>query len=263
MEAALRLVIFLAIFAAAAGLEYRYPRRPWQYARWPRWQTNLSLTAVDILLQRLTLGAAAYSTALYAQTHGWGLLSAVSWPGWLEGLLAILFLDLAIYLQHVLSHALPVFWRLHQVHHADLELDVSSGLRFHPLEILVSLLYKVLLVAAIGAPAWAVLLFEALLNGAALFTHANIHLPERLDQRLRWLICTPDMHRVHHSTQREETDSNFGFFLSIWDRLGGTLRAAPAAGHTAVQLGLPYQRDPAELTLWGLLRLPFKTGGVS
>lgn len=259
MEAYLRLGIFIGVYLLAALLEAYFPKRPPTQSRRTRWRINFSLVGIDILVQRLTVGAAAYLTAVYAQTHGWGLLHVLDLPFWLTALIAFLALDFAIYLQHVMSHALPVFWRLHSVHHADLDIDASSGLRFHPLEILISLLYKSLIVAALGVDPWVVIAFEVILNGSAVFTHANIRYPDKLDSWLRLLLCTPNMHRVHHSTSRDEMDTNFGFFLSIWDRLCGTHhRAPPRAGHEKVALGLPYAREQSKLGLIALLMMPFR-----
>lgn len=259
MEAAVRLGIFLGIFAIVALLEAAFPKRPPTESKWRRWGINLGLIVVNVVVQRLTVGALAFATALYALEHGWGLFNALDLPWWVEAVAAFLVLDFAIYLQHVMSHALPVFWRLHRVHHADLDIDLTSGLRFHPIEILVSLVYKAAIVTAIGADPWVVVTFEAVLNGAAVFTHGNIRMPGKLDTTLRWVVCTPDMHRVHHSIVPEETNTNFGFFLSVWDRLCGTAHhAPPAAGHERVPLGLAEFRDQAQLGLLHLLALPFR-----
>ncbi len=263
MEALIRFGIFIAVFAVIAILEVWLPRRALREDRWRRWGVNLGLVAIDVILQRLTLGAAAGTAACYAEQHHWGLLALVAWPWWRRAVAGFLFLDLALYLQHVMSHALPVFWRLHRVHHADLDLDVTSGLRFHPIEIGVSLLYKVLLVAAVGIDPWVVVAFEAVLNASALFTHGNIRLPARLDRALRLVLVTPDMHRIHHSVVVEETNSNFGFFLSVWDRLCGTARRDPAAGHVAMTLGLPAHRDQRRLGLPSLLAMPFRADPVA
>ncbi len=260
-EAALRLGIFLLVLLVVASLEFWRPKRSWREARKTRWGINLGLIGLNVILQRLTLGAAAVLMAVHAQSEGWGLLNLVDWPGWLTFLVGLLLLDLAIYLQHVLAHALPFFWRLHQVHHADLDLDVTSGLRFHPLEILLSLIYKVLVVAALGLNPLTVLVFEALLNAASMFSHANIRLHPRLEQVLRWFIITPDMHRIHHSVYRQETDSNFGFFLSVWDRLLGTYTQAPRDGHLQMDLGLAPYRDQTRLGLVSLLMMPFRSPG--
>lgn len=266
MEAVIRLGVFLGIFVVFAALEAVFPKRPPMVAKWRRWRVNLGLIAINVVVQRVTVGALAFSTAVYAQQHGWGLFNAADLPWWVEAVAAFLILDFAIYLQHVLSHALPLFWRLHRVHHADLDIDVTSGLRFHPIEILLSMAGKAALVAAIGADPWVVVTFEAVLNGAAIFTHGNVRMPERLDTALRWVVCTPDMHRVHHSIVPEETNSNFGFFLSVWDRLCGTVHhAPPALGHERALLGLAEYRDQDRLGLPHLLTLPFRghLGGYS
>lgn len=259
MEGAVRLGIFLSIFAAVALAEWRFPRRDRVRSRAERWKINLGMLALDVLAQRLTVGAAAYATAIYASDRGWGLFNALGWPWWLEALLAFLILDFAIYLQHVVSHALPVFWRLHQVHHADLDVDLTTGIRFHPIEIVISAVYKALVVAALGVDPWVVILFEAVLNASSVYTHGNVRVPERLDAVLRWLFCTPDMHRVHHSIVPEETNSNYGFFLSVWDRACGTMRHAPARGQDGVVLGLGQYRDASRLGLLSLLAMPFRS----
>jgi sterol desaturase/sphingolipid hydroxylase (fatty acid hydroxylase superfamily) len=256
MEAAVRAAIFLSIFAAVAVAEWRAPKRA--QSRRERWRINLSILLVDVVAQRLTLGAAAYGAAILAQERGWGLFNVLGWPPVFEGVIAFLILDLAVYGQHVASHAVPVFWRLHQVHHADLEVDVTTGIRFHPLEILASLLWKVAVVLAIGADPWVVVAFEAVLNASSVYTHGNVRVPERWDRALRAVFCTPDMHRIHHSVVRRETDSNYGFFLSVWDRLFGTYRADPEAGHDRMEIGLAEYRDPARLGLVALIAMPFR-----
>ncbi|SFW99190.1 sterol desaturase family protein [Marinospirillum alkaliphilum] len=250
--------VFLLALLLVASLEFWRPKRGWRESRTRRWGINLSLIALNVVILRLTLGAAAILMAVHVQQQGWGLLNLVELPVWLKFLIGLLLLDLAIYLQHVLSHALPIFWRLHQVHHADLDLDVTTGLRFHPLEILVSLIYKVAVVAALGLHPLTVLVFEALLNAASMFSHANIRLSAQLERMLRWLIITPDMHRIHHSIHRDETDSNFGFFLSIWDRLFGTYTQAPRDGHLQMVLGLDYCQQPQQVGLIRLLLMPFR-----
>lgn len=258
MEVAIRLGIFLGLFVIAALLEAAFPKRPPTVGTRRRWAVNLGLVAVDVAVQRLTVGALAVVTAAWAQEQGVGLFNVLDVPWWVGAAVAFLVLDFAIYLQHVLSHRLPLFWRLHRVHHADLDIDVTSGLRFHPVEILLSLVWKSAVVAAIGADPWVVVAFEVVLNGSAIFTHANFRLPSALDTALRWLVCTPDMHRVHHSIERAEADTNYGFFLSVWDRLCGTYHAAPpAAGHETAPLGLPGHRD--QLGLPQLLAMPFKS----
>ncbi|PCJ59348.1 MAG: hypothetical protein COA65_06185 [Rhodospirillaceae bacterium] len=258
MEAWIRLGAFFAIFAVMALWEVAAPRRVLTQSKTKRWTANLGMLLVDALAVRLTLGAAAYAMAIHAEAAGWGLLNVLDWPRWIEIAAAIVFLDFAIYLQHVLSHALPVFWRLHQVHHSDMDFDTTTAIRFHPVEILVSLVFKVGLVAAIGADPLAVLLFEAILNGTALFNHGNVRLPAKLEHGLRFLVVTPEMHRIHHSTDSAETNRNFGFALSIWDRLCGTYQQAPARGHLGVEIGLNAYRNFARLGLGNLLLLPFR-----
>jgi sterol desaturase/sphingolipid hydroxylase (fatty acid hydroxylase superfamily) len=198
------------------------------------------------------------NAALLAQSHGWGVFRALVVPVWLAVITSVILLDLAIYLQHALFHAVPVLWRLHRMHHADLEIDVTTGVRFHPLEILLSMAIKLGVVAALGAPAVAVLIFEVLLNATSMFNHGNVGLPQRLDRVLRWLVVTPDMHRVHHSVVPRETNSNFGFNLPWWDRLCGTYRAQPAAGHQAMTIGIEQFRDPGELRLDRMLLQPLR-----
>ena len=256
METYIRLSSFIALFVVMALWEMQRPCRPLTQPKAGHWRTNLALLFTDVLLLRFTLGAAALATAEYAQQHGWGLLNLTAWPAWLEFLLAWLLLDLALYLQHVLSRALPVFWRLHRVHHSDLDFDLTIGVRFHPLEILLSMLYKMAVVVALGAPPWAVLIFEVVLNGASVFNHGNVYIPEKIDRWLRLFIVTPDMHRVHHSSVVNETNSNFGFSISLWDRLCGTYHAQPALGQLGFEIGLKEYRE--RLSCGALLLLPFR-----
>ncbi|MBY6068004.1 sterol desaturase family protein [Leisingera aquaemixtae] len=259
-ETLIRLAIFLALFALLAAAEARAPRRARSLPRRRRWQTNLLMTVLNTLtLRALALGLPllAVGAALDAAEHGWGLLNALAWPAWAELLLAVLVMDFAIWLQHLLTHKVPVLWRLHRVHHADRDMDVTTAVRFHPVEIALSMLVKIGLVYLLGPSALAVVLFEVLLNGTALFTHANLALPPRLDRALRLLLVTPDMHRVHHSQLRAEHDSNYGFALSVWDRLFGTYVAQPGRGHHGMTVGLEWQDGrPAQLG-WSLL-LPFR-----
>lgn len=257
LETALRLSAFVGVFALAAGWEALAPRRRASFTRRQRWPHNLALLALDVLLLRLLAPGAAIAVAIAAETQHWGLLHAVDLPAWVELLTAIVLLDLAIYLQHVVFHAVPVLWRLHRVHHSDPDFDVTTGTRFHPLEILLSVALKCVVVAALGAPAVAVLAFEVLLNATAIFNHSNGRLPPAVDRYLRWLLVTPDMHRVHHSIVRCETDSNFGFNLPWWDRLFGTYRAQPAAGHVAMRIGVEGLGGPHELRIGRLLTQPF------
>ena len=223
-----------------------------------RWANNLALALLNALATRWLLPITAVGTAALATERGWGLWPALPWPAWLEMVLTVALLDLAIYLQHVLFHAVPGLWRLHRVHHADLDFDVTTGSRFHPFEILLSALFKLGVIAALGATVWAVVLFEVLLNVTALFNHGNVALPEGLDRWLRWLVVTPDMHRVHHSTQLRESNCNFGFNLPWWDRLFGTYLAQPERGHLAMQIGLQDLREERQVErLPGMLALPF------
>jgi sterol desaturase/sphingolipid hydroxylase (fatty acid hydroxylase superfamily) len=206
------------------------------------------------------LPVTAVGAALVAESKGWGLLHLVRWPGWLEVLLAVTALDLAIYLQHVMFHAVPALWRLHMVHHADLDFDVTTGLRFHTLEIVLSALLKLAAVAVLGASAVAVVVFEVALNATAMFSHSNVRMPARLDRVLRWFVVTPDMHRVHHSVVRRETNSNFGFNLPWWDYLLGTYRSQPAAGHTTMTIGVSHLRDELQVDrLHRMLLIPFRS----
>jgi len=257
-EAAFRFSIFLIVFALLGLAEILWPRRKLADDKARRWRTNLGMVVVNILAQRITLGAAAYATALYVAEKDWGLFNLLHLPIWLEGLITLVMLDAGIYLQHVATHKVPLLWRLHRIHHSDLDVDVTTGLRFHPIEILLSLLYKAILIAILGADPLVVLVFEALLNGMTLFTHANIAVPVRWDRGLRHVFCTPDMHRRHHSVVRTETDSNYGNVLSLWDRLFRTYFWEPALGQQGVVLGLADERHADRLGLVALLAAPFR-----
>jgi sterol desaturase/sphingolipid hydroxylase (fatty acid hydroxylase superfamily) len=254
----LRLAVFATVFAVMALWELAAPRRPQPLGRRHRWPGNLGVVVVDTLLVRLLVPTTAVAVALIASQQGWGLWPALHVPAWLAVGGSIVLLDMAIYLQHVLFHSVPVLWRLHRMHHTDLELDVSSGARFHPAEILLSLGIKMAVVAALGAPAVAVLVFEVLLNATSMFSHANVRMPQQLDRALRWWVVTPDMHRVHHSWYPNETNSNFGFNLPWWDRLFGTYRAQPRDGHTNMTIGINQFRDPRELRLDRMLWQPLR-----
>ena len=258
-EPILRLVAFAGIFLAAGLWEAARPRRPRSFARIARWPHNLGLLAIDIAAARLIAPGAAIAVAIAAESGNWGLLHTVSLPAWADIVVAVILLDLAIYFQHVMFHAVPTLWRLHRVHHADLDFDVTTGIRFHPLEIMLSILIKCAAVAAVGAPAVAVLIFEVLLNATSVFNHANASIPAGVERWLRWLVVTPDMHRVHHSIRYDESSSNFGFSLPWWDRLFGTYKAEPAAGHEAVLIGVDAFRDPGEHRLSRLLLQPFRS----
>ena len=255
-ELATRLGAFVAVFGAMAFAEARVPLRAALRGR--RWMTNLGLVALDSLLVRLIFPAAAVGAALHAEALGFGLFNGLSWPFWLECLLAFVILDFAIWAQHVAVHHIPLLWRLHRVHHADEAMDVTTGLRFHPLEILLSMALKIGLVYLLGAAALAVLLFEVALNAAAIWSHANITLPRRADRLLRLLVVTPDMHRSHHSVERSEHDSNFGFFLSVWDRLFKVWTDQPAKGQGGVEIGLKPWRDGRSAGFLWSLALPFR-----
>ena len=257
-ESVIRIGAFAAIFAVMAIWELVAPRRPQATGRWQRWPANLGIAALNALLVRLAFPIAAVAVAMLVETRGWGLLHAIAMPQWLAVIAALLVLDLAIYLQHVLFHAVPVLWRLHRMHHADLEFDVTTGARFHPIEIMLSMFIKMGVVAAIGAPAIAVVSFEVLLNATSMFNHGNVGLPVSLDRVVRLLLVTPDMHRVHHSIVPRETNSNFGFNVPWWDRLFGTYRAQPAAGHEAMIIGIEQFREPGELRLDRMLLQPFR-----
>lgn len=259
-EAAIRLGVFLTLFTLFAGAETLAPRRARQLARSRRWLTNLSITVLNsVLLRLMAIGMPllAVGAALDADRNGWGLFNTVNWPGWIEVIVSVLILDFAIWTQHLITHKVPVLWRLHRVHHADRDMDVTTAIRFHPVEIALSMLLKIGLIYLLGPSALAVLIFEILLNGTALFNHSNLKLPLAVDAVLRRVLVTPDMHRVHHSVLRDEHDSNYGFALSIWDRMLGTYVAQPKRGHGAMTVGLKWQDDrPARLgwSLW----LPFR-----
>lgn len=268
-EPVLRFGAFAGIFLVMAALEHAIPKRVLTAPKGRRWLTNLSIVGIDSLLVRamanlpLVLGTAAtpiaaVAAALWAEGTGWGLLNVVGLPGWLEIVIALLVLDYAIWLQHLVSHKVPLLWRLHQVHHADRDIDVTTAIRFHPVEIALSMLYKIVWVLLLGPAAIAVVLFEVILNGCALFNHANIDLPPWLDRVLRLVVVTPDMHRVHHSIERHEHNSNYGFNLSIWDRLFATYTAQPEKGHLGMTIGLkPYQTEEPTRLGWSLM-VPFR-----
>jgi sterol desaturase/sphingolipid hydroxylase (fatty acid hydroxylase superfamily) len=257
-EEAIRFAVFVAVFGAVALWEALAPRRKGSFGRLARWPHNLGLLLVDVALVRVLAPGAAIAVAMTAAGGGWGLLSALALPGWAAIPAGIALLDLAIYFQHVMFHAVPTLWRLHRVHHADLDFDVTTGTRFHPIEILISTAIKCAAVAAIGAPVISVLAFEMLLNATAVFNHANASLPQGLERWLRWLVVTPDMHRVHHSVRYEESSSNFGFNLPWWDRLFGTYRAQPRLGHAAMTIGVDAFRSSEDLRLDRLLVQPLR-----
>ncbi len=258
-EAGIRLGAFLSIFALMALWELRAPRRPLTVSKAVRWGSNLGLVVLNTVLLRLLFPAAAVGLAATAADQGWGLLNHHQVSPWVAVPLAVIAMDLAIWVQHVLFHAVPALWRLHRVHHADLDYDLTTGARFHPIEIVLSMLIKFAVILVLGPPVVAVILFEVILNGMAMFNHGNVGLPGWLDRPLRWVFVTPDMHRVHHSVEPDETNSNFGFNLSWWDRLFGTYRVAPRAGHLDMVIGIDDHRDPREVdALPGMLALPFR-----
>ncbi len=256
-ETQIRITFFMVIMACIATWELIAPRRWLSVSKTERWVTNFSIIFLDSLFVKLLFPMAAVGVAAVAQNNNWGLFTLLKFPGWLSVLAGVLLLDLVIYLQHVMVHAVPLLWRLHMVHHADLDYDVTTGLRFHPLEILLSMVIKMIVVAGAGVPVPAVLIFEITLNGTAMFNHGNIYLPKKLDHYLRLLVVTPDMHRVHHSVIIRETNSNFGFNFPWWDRLFGTYRAQPVAGHEGMTIGIAPYRNAKQVTLFRLLILPF------
>jgi sterol desaturase/sphingolipid hydroxylase (fatty acid hydroxylase superfamily) len=257
-ESYIRLAAFGGVFVVMAAWELIGPRRQQSVGRGWRWPNNLGVVVVNTLLIRVLFPTTAVGLALFAEARGFGLFNVIALPALVGVLASIVILDLAIYLQHVLFHAVPALWRLHRMHHADLEFDVTTGLRFHPIEILLSMVIKLVVVAGLGAPAVSVMICEVLLNATSMFNHSNVRIPLGLDHVLRWLVVTPDMHRVHHSILARETNSNFGFNLPWWDRLFGTYRAQPAAGHEAMTIGIEQFREPRELGLDRMLVLPFR-----
>lgn len=264
-EGALRLGAFLGLFLALALLELAMPRRVPAKSKRKRWVTNLAIAGIDTFVVRLmalmAVPLAAVAAAVWAQSQGWGLLNRLGWPAWIEIILAMLVLDLAIYGQHVASHKIPLLWRLHRVHHADVDFDVTTAVRFHPVEIALSMLWKIVVVFALGPSPLAVVLFEITLNGCAMFNHANLALPLWLDRIIRLVLVTPDMHRIHHSVHRDEHDKNYGFSLSWWDRAFGTYTAQPRDGHTSMTIGLTKYRGENPTQLGWSLRLPFLPAG--
>lgn len=256
-ELALRLGVFVAVFAVLALWEHAAPVRVPRLSRRLRWRANLGLVAVNAVLLRVAIPGSALAFAALGADRGWGLLNHFAPPAWLAVAAGVVVLDLIIYLQHVLFHSVPVLARLHAVHHADPDFDLTTGIRFHPFEILLSTLIKIAAIAALGAPVLAVLIFEVLLNATAMFNHANVSLPAWLEPWVRRVLVTPDMHRTHHSVIEAERNSNYGFCLSAWDRLLGTYTPAPRGD---LDIGLPAWRDPnSTATLVGVLRMPFRS----
>jgi len=257
-ELTIRLGAFFGVLVAVALAEIAFPRRPLTVSKPRRWASNLGIVSLNSALVRVLLPITAAGFAVLAASRGWGVFNNFAAPIWFAVLASVVILDFAIYLQHVMFHAVPALWRLHRMHHADLDFDVTTGARFHPIEILLSMFIKFAVIAVIGAPAVAVIIFEVLLNAIAMFNHGNLRLPAAFDRVLRLFIVTPDMHRVHHSIEDHETNSNFGFNLSLWDRLFGTYKDQPDAGHEAMTIGIRDYRAPRIATdLPGMLVLPF------
>jgi len=257
-EPIIRLSAFLGILGVMIIWELASPCRRLEIPRLIRWSNNLGIVVVNTIVVRLTFPVVAVGLALHADSQNWGLFNLIDLPNWLAFVLSVMLLDLVIYLQHVMVHAIPILWRLHRMHHADLEYDVTTGLRFHPIEIILSMGIKLAVIFALGPPAAAVLIFEVLLNGTAMFNHGNVRLPAGIDRLLRWIVVTPDMHRVHHSVRPEEANSNFGFNLPWWDRLLGTYRAQPQDGHAEMTIGIEQFRNPRDLWLDQLLVQPWR-----
>ena len=257
-EATIRLAAFLSIFTTMAVLELALPRREPDRRKGARWRTNLAMVIVDSLALRVIFPLAAVGTAIWAESQGYGLFRATETPVWLAGLIGFVVLDFAVWLEHVASHKIPILWRIHRMHHSDIDFDLTTALRFHPLEIILSMLWKAAIIIALGVPVLAVLVFEIVLNGAAMFNHSNCKIPVGIDRFLRLLIVTPDMHRVHHSVRVRETDSNYGFNFPFWDRLFRTYTDQPQDGHTGMTIGLnEYRGDEPTGFVWTLL-LPFQ-----
>ena len=257
-ELVIRLTAFIGVFLIIAFWETKRPRRPLKLDKAKRWLNNMGLVVVNTITLRLVFPAAAVGIATQASEMGWGVLNQITIDYYsFAVVLSVIALDLVIYLQHVMFHSIPLLWRLHLVHHADLDYDLTTGLRFHPIEILLSMLIKFAAILVLGPPVVAVIIFEVLLNASAMFNHGNLRLPKQLDAILRLAIVTPDMHRVHHSAIKRETNSNYGFNLSIWDRVFGTYRAQPQYGHDGMTIGLNQIRDPKKQNLPWLLLLPF------
>ena len=257
-EPAIRLAAFGLVLTTVVLWETVAPRRARSHARIKRWPSNFAIVALNTGVLRTLLPGAAVGLALLAEQRGWGLLHSVPIPPWAVLLISVIALDLAVYLQHVMFHAVPTLWRVHRMHHSDLDFDVSTGVRFHPIEIILSMVIKLGVVAALGASAVGVLIFEVLLNATSMFNHGNVRISPKLDRYLRWFVVTPDMHRVHQSILVQQTNSNFGFNVPWWDWLLGTYRAQPAAGHEAMTIGIEQFREARELRLDRMLLQPFR-----
>jgi sterol desaturase/sphingolipid hydroxylase (fatty acid hydroxylase superfamily) len=258
-EPLIRMGFFFGVFALVALWELASPRRVLKLSRKQRWTANLGIVLLNTVVVRLLFPMAAVGMAAMGVEKGWGLLNNFAVPFWLAVPLAVVAMDFVIWLLHVMVHAVPALWRLHRVHHADLDYDLTTGARFHPIEIVLSMGIKFATITLLGAPVLAVVIFEVLLSACAMFNHGNIRLPAALDRVLRWFLVTPDMHRVHHSVEDDESNSNFGFNLTWWDRLFGTYREQPRAGQLGMTIGIHGHTDPHEVArLPGMLVLPFK-----
>lgn len=257
-EGAIRLGCFASVLVIMLLWEIVAPKRVLRIARVRRWLSNFGVVVLNTVLLRLLFPTAAVGMAVYAYSRGWGLFNQFDWPLWLKTVISIITLDVVIYAQHRLLHAVPVLWRVHRMHHADLDFDVSTGGRFHPLEIILSILLKGMTIMLLGAPVLAVVTFEVILSASSFFNHGNVRIPGRVDHCLRWILVTPDMHRVHHSIEGDETNRNFGFNLSCWDRLFATYRAQPRTTHEEMAIGIPNFRDPKRCQdLPSMLAIPF------
>jgi sterol desaturase/sphingolipid hydroxylase (fatty acid hydroxylase superfamily) len=256
-EVMIRMFFFVGIFLAVALAEFIAPRRSLTTSKASRWVGNIGIVCINSVLLRILFPAGAVGVSIWIGHQGWGIFNHIHWPFWVEVVLTVVILDFVIYLQHVMFHAVPILWRLHMMHHADMDYDVTTGNRFHPIEIIISLGIKAGVITVLGAPAVGVIIFEILLNGTSMFNHGNFFIPLGIDQVLRLLVVTPDMHRVHHSVFPSETNTNFGFNLPWWDRLCGTYKPQPLKGHEQMAIGLNQFRDPSRLTLPWMIALPF------
>ncbi|MFZ7110626.1 MAG: sterol desaturase family protein [Desulfatiglandales bacterium] len=256
-EPIIRIAFFVGIFLAVALAELIFPRRVPTTSKTSRWIGNIGIVFLNTVLLRILFPAGAVGISVWIGRNGWGIFNHIQWPFWLEVVLTVLILDFVIYMQHVMFHAVPVLWRLHMMHHADLDYDLTTGTRFHPLEIIISLGIKASAITVLGAAPVGVIIFEILLNGTSMFNHGNFFIPLRIDRVLRFLVVTPDMHRVHHSVFPNETNTNFGFNLAWWDRLCGTYKPQPTKGHEQMTIGLNQFRDPSRLTFPWMIAMPF------
>lgn len=256
-ESYIRLGSFLGLFTLLTIWEISSPKRELLQLRSFRWFSNIGLIVISSVVVRFILPTAAVGVAFYAEQEQLGFLNHFEMPFLIQCILAFILMDLAIYFQHVMFHALPIFWRFHRVHHSDLDCDITTGLRFHPFEIIISILFKFVIIISIGAPVITVVVFEIILNAASMFTHSNIKIPRSIEAIIRWIFVTPDMHRIHHSINENETNSNFGFFISTWDRFFGTYIKEPSKGHENMKIGLQSFREPKWQNLRWLIYLPF------